>query len=126
MLIRVDDALPITASEQIRSQVRRIVASGQAPPGTQLPTIRQLASDLGLARGTVERAYDLLEADGIVEGRGRAGTFLRAAPVRRATTAERRLELERSADALVIAARQLGADDDEVRRALERALGRLP
>jgi DNA-binding transcriptional regulator YhcF (GntR family) len=126
VLLHVDDRLPVPASEQIRAQIVRLLMSGQAEPGTRLPTIRQLAADLGLARGTVERAYDLLEADGVVEGRGRAGTFLRALPRSRSTADERRLELERAAEALVVTARQLGAADDDARRALDVALGRLP
>lgn len=40
--------------------------------------MRRLAGDLGIAPNTVARAYRELEADGVLEGRGRAGTFVRA------------------------------------------------
>lgn len=48
--------------------------------GTRLPTVRRLAADLGLAPNTVARAYKELEAVGFIETRGRAGSFVRAAP----------------------------------------------
>ena len=67
MLLRVDADLPLPVYEQIRVQVARLAVSGQTAAGTRLPTIRQLASDLGLSKGTVERAYELLEGDGVVE-----------------------------------------------------------
>ncbi len=126
MLLRVDPNLPVPVYEQIRSQLARLSASGQLAAGTRLPTIRQLASDLGLAKGTVERAYLLLEADGVVDGRGRAGTFLRARSKRTASEeADGLRELEDAADAVAVLSRQLGVDTAEAVAALRRALTRL-
>lgn len=62
--------------EQIRSQVSSLVAMGDLSPGTRLPTVRSLAADLGIAAGTVARAYKELEAAGIVESRRRGGTIV--------------------------------------------------
>ena len=124
MLLRVDADLPLPVYEQIRVQVARLAVSGQTPAGTRLPTIRQLASDLGLSKGTVERAYELLEADGVVERRGRAGTFLRVRPT--GDAAEPNLAaLDEAADALAVIVRQLGVGDREAQDALARALDRL-
>jgi DNA-binding transcriptional regulator YhcF (GntR family) len=61
--------------------------------GTRLPTVRRLAADLGLAANTVARAYRELEEAGLIETRGRAGTFVSAAGERgreRAREAARR------------------------------------
>ena len=69
-----DSAVP--PFEQLRSQVATRVAHGDLPPGTRLPTVRQTASDLGLAVNTVARAYRELEADGVVVTQGRRGTFV--------------------------------------------------
>jgi DNA-binding transcriptional regulator YhcF (GntR family) len=55
MILRVDPSSAVPAYEQIRAQMRLMIASGTLAEGTQLPTIRQLASDLGLAKGTVSR-----------------------------------------------------------------------
>ncbi len=55
------------------------MAQGDLAPGTRLPTVRQLAADLGLAANTVARAYRELEADGVLATYGRKGTFVRSA-----------------------------------------------
>jgi GntR family transcriptional regulator len=126
MLLRVDPDLPLPVYEQIRSQVARLAASGQVTGGTRLPTIRQLASDLVLAKGTVERAYLLLEADGVVETRGRAGTFLLDRRLKRAVAGVDVDALHEAADALAVTARQLGVSDQAAVDALRHALHRLP
>lgn len=62
----------------IRRRVIAARAAGELPAGTRLPPVRTLAAWLDLAPNTVAKAYKELEAAGVVEGRGRAGTFLRA------------------------------------------------
>jgi GntR family transcriptional regulator len=57
MMLRVDPSSPIPPYEQIRSQIATMIAIGTLPRGHRLPTIRQLAADLGLAGGTVGRAF---------------------------------------------------------------------
>ncbi len=119
MMLRVDtnDALP--AYEQIRSQIVRMAVTGTLKVGSKLPTIRQLAADLGLAKGTVAKAYELLDSDGVVTTRGRHGTFI--AEQETAPAAERRSELDDAGDAFVTVALQLGADRPEALAAIERA-----
>lgn len=118
MMFRVDPNDAVPAYEQIRSQVVRMVVMGTLKEGTQLPTIRQLAADLELAKGTVAKAYELLEAESIVSTHGRSGTFIAAQEV--AAPAERRSELDTGADAFVVVARQVGATFDEAIKAIER------
>lgn len=62
--------------EQVRRSLAAAVADGVLPVGTRLPTVRGLAERLGLAAGTVARAYRELEADGVVRTEGRKGTFV--------------------------------------------------
>ncbi len=62
--------------EQVRRQIAAGAATGTLPPGHKLPTVRQLAADLGLAVNTVARAYRELESDGLIETHGRRGTFV--------------------------------------------------
>jgi DNA-binding transcriptional regulator YhcF (GntR family) len=76
VLIEVDTASAVPAYEQIRAQIETMVGSGLLPPGTPLPSIRQLAADLGLAVNTVARAYRELENHGVVIGRVRHGTVV--------------------------------------------------
>ncbi|KAA8969245.1 GntR family transcriptional regulator [Mycobacterium sp.] len=52
------------------------IRDGTLAPGARLPTVRELAGELGLAVNTVARAYRELEAARIVETRGRRGTFV--------------------------------------------------
>lgn len=63
---------------QIYARVRDAVAAGRLRPGDRVPSIRGLASDLGLARGTVEAAYDLLIGEGYLLPQGQAGTRVAA------------------------------------------------
>ncbi|MFD5624087.1 GntR family transcriptional regulator [Streptomyces yangpuensis] len=65
--------------EQLRAQIAARARSGKLPAGFKLPTVRGLAEDLGLAANTVAKAYRALEADGVIETRGRNGTFVAAA-----------------------------------------------
>ncbi|NEA55871.1 GntR family transcriptional regulator [Streptomyces sp. SID13666] len=93
--------------EQVREQIADQARTGRLPVGHKLPTVRGLAEELGLAANTVAKAYRALEADGVVETRGRNGTFVAAAgdaaePAAAAAAAEfaqraHRLGLDRAA-----------------------------
>jgi GntR family transcriptional regulator len=117
MILSVDPSRALPVYEQVREQIRRMVAAGTLQPGTRLPTIRQLAADLGLAKGTIERAYELLENDTVIERRGRNGSYV--ADMARSTAHEVTVGLEAAAEALVIVARQLGADEASTLRAVQ-------
>jgi len=74
--IEVDPDSAVPPYEQVRGQIAALAGDGRLPAGTRLPTVRQLAGDLGLAVNTVARAYRELESAGLVETRGRHGTFV--------------------------------------------------
>jgi DNA-binding transcriptional regulator YhcF (GntR family) len=76
VLITVDQDSPVPPYEQVRVQLAELVGDGRLPVGSRLPTVRQLAADLRLAANTVARAYRELEAAGLLETRGRNGTFV--------------------------------------------------
>lgn len=80
-LLRIDPSSDIAPYEQVRIQIAAMVAAGELASGQKLPTVRQLANDLGLATNTVARAYRELEADGVISTQGRRGTFVRSAPL---------------------------------------------
>lgn len=65
--------------EQVRAQIAEQARSGRLPAGYKLPTVRGLAGELQLAANTVAKAYRALESDGVIETRGRNGTFIAAA-----------------------------------------------
>ncbi len=74
MILEVDGDSPVPSYEQLREQLVTLITSGVLAQGTRLPTIRQLAADLDLAPGTIQRAYREVEADGMLVARGRKGT----------------------------------------------------
>ncbi|WHP18468.1 GntR family transcriptional regulator [Cellulomonas sp. ES6] len=74
--LRVDVSAATPVYEQIRAQVAGLVALGTLTPGERLPASRDLARDLGIAVGTVQRAYRELEAAGVVTSRRRVGTVV--------------------------------------------------
>ncbi|MFC8797532.1 GntR family transcriptional regulator [Promicromonospora sp. NPDC057138] len=78
--LRVDLTSPVPVYEQIRTQVSALVAVGGLRPGDRLPASRDLARDLGIAVGTVQRAYRELEAGGVVTSRRRVGTVIAEPP----------------------------------------------
>ena len=62
--------------QQIVDKIRRDVAAGKLTPGYQLPTVRELADEMKISRGTIKHAYDQLEHLGIVEMTQGKGTFI--------------------------------------------------
>jgi GntR family transcriptional regulator len=66
LLIRLDETDLLPKYMQIVEQVRAFAAEGVLTPGTQLPSVRQLASDLGINVNTVLTAYHALEAEEIL------------------------------------------------------------
>lgn len=103
--------------EQIARQIRDRVAKGDIPPGTRLPTVRSLGSDLGVNINTVARAYRVLEEEGFVRIRDRSGAET-LAPARKPPADRERLlqELRR----LLTRMRQAGFPGAEVRRLVAR------
>ena len=88
MILEVDPDSAVPPYEQLREQVTALVLAGALAPGDRLPAIRQLANDLGLAGGTVARAYRELESDGVVTTHGRHGTVVAGPPRHPAPPAE--------------------------------------
>jgi len=82
-MITLDPTSGTPPYEQIRQQITGHVESGELQPGDRLPTVRRLAQDLLIAANTVARAYRELEHTGVIETRGRAGSFITGSEVER-------------------------------------------
>ena len=111
----VDPTTGTPPFEQLRIQIASRVASGEVAPGTKLPTVRSLATDLGLAVNTVARVYRELETDGVVVTEGRRGTFVSR------TAAGRSGEASSAAAAYVETARRLGLGLTEATHLVEES-----
>lgn len=115
-LITIDDDSGQPPFEQVRSQLARQISDRTLAVGTRLPTVRALATELGLAANTVARAYRELEEAGMVETRGRAGTFVSALGDRS------RAALRQAAAEYAATIRGLGIDPAEALEAVRAAL----
>jgi GntR family transcriptional regulator len=120
VIINVDTGSAVPPYEQLRAQISELATSGELPEGTRLPAIRQLAGDLGLAPGTVARAYRELESQNIVISRVRHGTVI--APRAKPTAAQARAKLRQAARTYLRTARSLGFGPDETLDELTRHL----
>ena len=65
MVLRLDADTTIPLFEQLRAQISVMVAVGRLEPGSRLPTVRYMATQLNLAPGTIARTYRELERDGV-------------------------------------------------------------
>ena len=65
---------------QIVEQIRRLVSSGELKPGDQLPTVRQLATELRVNFNTVARAYRMLDESGVISTQQGRGTYITEKP----------------------------------------------
>ena len=61
---------------QIGEQIKRSVVSGEYAPGTQIPTVRQIAADAAVNPNTVQHAFSMLETEGIIISKGTIGKFV--------------------------------------------------
>lgn len=110
--IAIDPASATAPFEQLRARIADQARSGALPVGYKLPTVRGLAEELGLAANTVAKAYRALEADGVIETRGRNGTFIARRQAADGATDD-------AARTFVLEARRQGLSRDEAVRLLE-------
>jgi len=114
-MITIDLESTVPIVEQVHAEIRQAIASGLLSTGDSLPTVRQLADDLGINLNTVARAYRLLEGDGLVtsiRGRGSIVRSAREAPA----IAERSLKqrIGQSIRTLIADARLAGLNRHEL------------
>lgn len=77
---------------QVIEQIQRRVAVGDLPPGTVLPSIRQLAADLSVSVITIKRAYLELEREGTITTRQGKGSMVSDHPGLQSSIAQRELD----------------------------------
>ncbi len=122
MIITVDLQSETPIYQQIRDQIVVGIATGDLPPGTTLPSARQLATDFGINFHTVNKAYDLLRQEGFVVVTRRRGTVVRPRPAPDLAQLE---GWERRARVLLAEARARGLDDAEILERCRRILAAL-
>jgi GntR family transcriptional regulator len=119
LLILLNHGSSVPPYEQISSQLRTLIASAHLLPGRQLPSVRQLANDLGVAPNTIVRAYNELERDGWVVTSARKGIRVADHPPT-FSEKERQSRLADALNQLLVTAHQLGMSAAEVHAAIDR------
>lgn len=123
MLLRIDPLSADPIFEQVVFQVKSAVARGELAGGDKLPSVRELAKELAINPNTVARAYEALEAQGVIVRRQGSGCFV-SGQTSALRADERKRRLDQLAHRAVIEAFHLGADGEELRAAIERHLRR--
>lgn len=114
--VEIDLRSPVPPFEQIRARIADLVAAGELPAGTRLPSVRTLAGDLCIAPNTVVRAYRELEAAGVVHTARGKGTVVADAP-----PAPDDAAVGAAVERAVALARAAGWDAARLRRAVDDA-----
>ena len=121
MFDQIDPRSPTPLYAQIAARLKLAVAAAELRPGEALPSVRQLAARLRVNPATVVQAYRDLEAEGFVEMRQGAGTFVReVAPDRRA--AERSGQAVHLVRQMLQQAGQLGVSTRELTEAIAQEM----
>lgn len=124
MAIRIDldfrSGIPIYV--QIMDQIKRRVATGELRPGDQLPTVRQLATELRVNFNTVARAYRLLDEAGLISTQRGRGTYILEKPGPEVEEHLRAEAIEAITRRFIREAIHLGATPEEIRAVLEKSL----
>jgi GntR family transcriptional regulator len=114
MQITLDFRSGIPIYIQIMDQIKHLVAIGALSPDDQLPTVRQLASDLRVNFNTVARAYRLLDEAGVMSTQQGRGTYILAPPSEQATERLRQEALAGLTRRYLADVAKLGFTPDEI------------
>ena len=109
---------------QIVEQVKSMVASGMMKPGSQLPTVREVAAELRINFNTAARAYRLLHEEGIISTQQGRGTYVLEGPPPAGAKRARRERLQMMVHGWMEEAKRLGFAPEEVEKAWQDAFQR--
>jgi GntR family transcriptional regulator len=107
---------------QIVEQVRQLIAHGELKTGDQLPTVRQLATELRVNFNTVARAYRLLDEAGLISTQLGRGTYVWELPNEETTHQLRRKGLQELTQQYLEEAIRLGYSPEEIASAFEKGI----
>ena len=119
-LIRIESTSATPPFEQVRAHIAGLIARGELSPGTKLPTVRQLAADVGLAANTAARVYRELESDGLIVTHGRRGTFVSSEITETGSVSEVAAQARAAASEFTAQARRLGLSRSEAVQLVEQ------
>jgi GntR family transcriptional regulator len=109
---------------QIARQIEHLITLGELSPGDQLPTVRELATELRINFNTVTRAYHELDRVQLISTQRGRGTFVWDTPSREALRAIREERLETATQRYFKEITQLGFSSEDIREFIDRQLSR--
>ena len=124
MLFHVNPSSGVPIYVQIETQVKNAIAAGAPKQGQTLPSVRKLASELGINPGTAARAYQLLERDGVIATVQGGGTYV-AENMPRFLKSEKLRRLQPHARQIAVEGIQLGLTEEDIMKAVQEELERL-
>ncbi|WZL77420.1 GntR family transcriptional regulator [Eubacteriales bacterium mix99] len=122
MIIQIDMAADIPIYQQIRNQIVLGVATGQMKAGDPLPTVRQLAGEIGINPMTVSKAYGLLKGEGVISMDRRNGAQIHSLPVEGDAMD---LDFDQRLTLLISEARIKGASGQELKERMIQLMNRV-
>ncbi len=120
MRIKIDFRSGIPIYVQIMDQIKNLIANGELQPEDQLPTVRQLASDLRVNFNTIARAYRLLDEAGLISTQHGRGTYILAPPDEQITQRVRQEAMQGLTRRYLANAAHLGYSPDELTQIFEQ------
>jgi GntR family transcriptional regulator len=124
MFLRIEKGSAVPISRQIARQIAALCAAGSLAPGERLPSVRELARDLGVNQNTILRVYERLCRDGLLEMRQGQGTFV-ALQARANASPGQRTRLIEELRQLARQGMSLGLTPDQLHELLSIALGEI-
>jgi len=121
LTFRLDHQSGLAPYRQLVDQVRHAVRSGLLRDGDQLPSVRDVVTQITINPNTVHRAYRELEHQGIAEGRAGLGTFITSRS-RAGSNASERASLDQALQDWVADARRTGLDEETIGELIRSAL----
>lgn len=124
MELRIDPDSAVPIYLQIVHAIKHQVATGRLKPGEQLPTVRELATDLRINPNTVARAYDQLDTDHVITTQQGRGTYVRERPDNAHLARVRQEQLKSLMDSVIGKALSTGYTAAEIQQVFEAQLAR--
>lgn len=110
MFITLEPDSEVPLYQQIHDRILEAIARGELKEGDKLDPVRGVAAEFGINPATVKKAYDALQADGVIETRGRSGSVIK----KRVPTPQQRARLASDALRLATKARAQGLSDADI------------
>ncbi len=122
MNLKLDFRSGVPIYLQVVDQIKQMLITGELKPEDQLPTVRQLASEVRVNFNTIARAYRILDEAGLISTQQGRGTYILSTPDQRSTDFIRGHALEELTRQYLYEVGRVGCSEADIRRAFEMQL----